>query len=246
LTFIPPGAFANRLVPDVPTSVIPSQFDGLVKDRAIPPAVKDALRVSLALYRPEFSESERRWYVDIQISPDDNAYFPFVRLGLARYQPNAIAGCELSEIVASEFVQLTPDRSATVTVSSARGALRTVRVDIVGQESAGPAEPEGTDAHSVLVMRVDEAAGRAGRGAPRIWIPKADQDGREELELTYDVRSRAWRGQAQYELPAGKEYSAYLEEREGIIVDGSPHTAGDTTVRAATRVTYVDRIPLRT
>ncbi len=105
LTYIPPGAFANRLQPDVHARVAPSQLLGPDE------APSDGNSVALALYRPDYDIKEGRWYADVRITPPDDAYFPFVRLGLARYQPNAIRGCELSEIVTSEFVQLTPDRS---------------------------------------------------------------------------------------------------------------------------------------
>src|SRR6202020_2869991 len=99
LDFIPPGAFTNRMTPDVPSCgsfasvdpddprtlcLIPSQFaDGSVKDPS-------KLVVALALFKPEYDESEQRWYADIRIAPDDNTYFPFVRLAMARYNPNAI------------------------------------------------------------------------------------------------------------------------------------------------------------
>ena len=44
---------------------------------------------------------------------------PFVRLALARYQPRSIDGVELSEVVLADFAQLTPDRSAALTVDPA-------------------------------------------------------------------------------------------------------------------------------
>ena len=43
------------------------------------------------------------------------AYFPFIRLALARYQPQSIANAHLSRVVLVDFAQLMPDRSASIT-----------------------------------------------------------------------------------------------------------------------------------
>ena len=46
--------------------------------------------------------------------PRSSAYFPFVRLALARYQPDSMPECHLSPVVLADFTQLAPDRSLTV------------------------------------------------------------------------------------------------------------------------------------
>ncbi|MFI9047293.1 hypothetical protein [Streptomyces sp. NPDC053427] len=54
-----------------------------------------------------------RWYADIEITPPQTApsYAPFVRLALARYQPNTLPELSpLSPIVVSDPVRLLPDR----------------------------------------------------------------------------------------------------------------------------------------
>jgi len=38
-----------------------------------------------------------------------------VRLALARYQPQSVPGAHLSRVVLVDFVQLMPDRSASIT-----------------------------------------------------------------------------------------------------------------------------------
>ncbi|CAM3594524.1 hypothetical protein GCM10009865_38550 [Aeromicrobium ponti] len=56
-----------------------------------------------------------RWFVDIAIpSLVENSYCPFVRLALARYQPNSLEGLEISSVVMTEMVQLLPERSLRV------------------------------------------------------------------------------------------------------------------------------------
>jgi hypothetical protein len=43
------------------------------------------------------------------------AYFPFVRLALARFQPDSIPDAHLSRVVLAEFIQLLPGRAASMT-----------------------------------------------------------------------------------------------------------------------------------
>jgi len=54
------------------------------------------------------------WYCDIEMDMGE-AYFPFVRLALARYQPQSVADAHLSRVVLADFAQLLPDRSASLT-----------------------------------------------------------------------------------------------------------------------------------
>jgi hypothetical protein len=63
-----------------------------------------------------YDASRQLWYADLQVNAG-TSYFPFVRLALARYQANALTGCELSGVTLADFVQLAPDRAATVSWS---------------------------------------------------------------------------------------------------------------------------------
>ena len=60
------------------------------------------------------AHGRRLWYCDIQMDMGE-AYFPFVRLALARYQPQSIANAHLSRVVLADFIQLLPDRAASIT-----------------------------------------------------------------------------------------------------------------------------------
>lgn len=64
-------------------------------------------------YRPQYNAERQLWYVDIAF--DARATFwPFVRLAVARYQPESVAGAHLSTPVRLDFVQLAPERTASV------------------------------------------------------------------------------------------------------------------------------------
>jgi hypothetical protein len=88
-------------------------------------------------YRPAFSLERGLWYVDVALDPG-SAFWPFVRLAVARYQPDSIGSCHLSPPVRCDFVQLTPERTTSVS----RTDLRHVRVVVSGP--VGARTPPGT------------------------------------------------------------------------------------------------------
>ena len=57
-----------------------------------------------------------------------NAIWPFLRLSVARYQPNSIPNMAFSEVVATDFVQLPPERIGTLS----RPDSGEVRVTVTG------------------------------------------------------------------------------------------------------------------
>jgi hypothetical protein len=75
----------------------------------LPPSVA----VVVAAHDVFFDRGRRLWYCDIEIDPGDT-YFPFVRLALARYQAHSLNHAHLSRVVMTDFIQLTPDRTAEV------------------------------------------------------------------------------------------------------------------------------------
>ncbi len=83
--------------------------------------------VTVLGYEPQYSLERSKWYVDIAIDPGSTMW-PFVRLGLARYQPDSLPGCHLSAPTLCDFVQLPPPRTMSVSRTDARG----VRVVVSG------------------------------------------------------------------------------------------------------------------
>ncbi len=84
-------------------------------------------KVSVAPHDVAFDPARSLWYCDIVINPGDT-YFPFVRLALARYQPKSVDNAHLSRVVRAEFVQLAPDRLATVSTHPSKPNVRIVAV----------------------------------------------------------------------------------------------------------------------
>jgi hypothetical protein len=73
-------------------------------------------RVDVAGHVVEYDAFRNLLYCDIDIDTPTGTYFPFVRLALARYQPNSLAGLELSRVVVADFVQVPPSRIATLSL----------------------------------------------------------------------------------------------------------------------------------
>jgi hypothetical protein len=93
-------------------------------------------------YAVQFDAEQRRWYADVQIDPGQS-YCPFIRLALARYQPDSVAGAELSPVVLCDFMQLLPHRTLSVT-ASADGKTLQVRVDGVMPRILIPPRSQGS------------------------------------------------------------------------------------------------------
>jgi hypothetical protein len=70
-------------------------------------------QVGVVAHRVHWSPERQLWYCDIALETG-RSYMPFVRLALARYQPNAIGGAHLSAVVLADFAQLLPRRRAVL------------------------------------------------------------------------------------------------------------------------------------
>ena len=84
-------------------------------------------------YVPQYNQERQLWYVDVAVEPGSKMW-PFIRLSVARYQPDSIDGCHLSPQVLCNFVQLTPERTASVS----RTDVRHVRVVVSGPVGVRP------------------------------------------------------------------------------------------------------------
>ena len=72
------------------------------------------VQVDVAPHDVSWDPVRHLWYCDVDVN-FGAAYFPFVRLALARYQPVSETGAHLSPIVLADFMSLTPDRWLSIT-----------------------------------------------------------------------------------------------------------------------------------
>lgn len=135
----------------------------------------------------------RTWFCDIELTPGP-AYFPFVRLALARYQPQALPEARLSPVVLADFAQLAPDRSVTL----AHPGPSAVHVNVLGpayhKTAAGPQS----------FGRVTASVERREPGVPGDlgWVPGPETD----LPGVGTAQSLTrWSGQLTLPAPRGSE-----------------------------------------
>jgi hypothetical protein len=105
-----------------------------------------------------YDNDRKLWYCDI-VMDSGEAYFPFVRLALVRYQPQSVADAHLSRVVLAEFAQLLPDRAASITFDPID--LTSLDLAITGLTYSGPGS---------VVMTVTLQTQPSG-GGDQAWVP---------------------------------------------------------------------------
>jgi hypothetical protein len=179
-----PDAAGEWLPPNAPPAEAdqkpgPFQVTNLLPPGAIPGA--NAPVVEIAPHDVRFDAERRLWYCDIEVST--SAYYPFIRLALARYQPTSVTSAHLSPVVLADMMPLSADRWLTVTRTSdaakrhvsvygvrytdtssrleASSAPSMSLVPPIGgpPETLVPADPSGTPVFEVWLERLDPAYG---------------------------------------------------------------------------------------
>ena len=114
-------------------------------------------------YQPEFDEDSGRWFVDVALQGTP-ALWPFVRLAVARFQPQSIEGCSLSPVALSSWVQPLPTRTLTVS----RPDPRHVQVTLSGVVSWLRFDPHGGPELPGEQLSADSPTGDAATRASRL------------------------------------------------------------------------------
>jgi hypothetical protein len=194
-------------------------------------------RVAVAGHEIEWDEDRHLFFCDLDVSAGAS-YYPFVRLALARYQPASIENAELSPVVLADFVQLAPERVATL-VRHPDNARR------IGVSLSGPAYRANASflCSSRVEVRVERFldATESGFG----WVPVSQ--GPTPLAALQALKDVAlWSGEV--ELPADRadaRFRIVFEEFESFLrdqVDPPPQASFGEGV--AERLVYADAIEL--
>lgn len=207
--------------------------------------------VTVLGYEPQFSVERQLWYVDIAIDPGDHIW-PFVRLAVARYQPESIDGCHLSPPVKCDFVQLLPERTASVSRTDARH-VRVVVSGPFGIRGGTDFPPQPADANDA-VRRNRRLVARLQRARPDIptdlgWETVDSID----LQLRGSGRTAAegaWVGElnSPTNIPVRKpgnreDWRVTLEEWE--LLEGDPADLGEGGPGVwESRLVYADEVTL--
>jgi hypothetical protein len=245
-----PEAFTNRVL----TTPQPPDFSPRPPPLSTGPyalAEDNTLSVSVVGFFPEYNYDRNLWFVDIEMNPGDS-YFPFVRLAMARFQPHSVnfgaqSSQHLSRVTRTEFMQLVPDRTASITPMG--GGVLSVAVTGVGGynafavATASSSSIDSTFGHTVTVQVQARPIGSAN---DLLWT----NVGPQSLLATYSIDApdvAVWKGEVR--MPArrdsSQEYQLLIKETERYAADGdfADGVVGNTAY--ADRLVYACGIPLR-
>lgn len=181
-------------------------------------------------HKVEYDEERALWFCDVAIDPHD-AYVPFVRLALARFQPISVPGAHLSKIVTADFIQLAPDRTVSVTFNRSNPKELTVAVGgasyvqgaggngpgeiVVSLETQGPNLPEEVGWNEVPRSAVTLKASRVANAEPGnfVWGGK--------MALPADIKSKPYR-------VAVREFEAFVPDEAAQAVRTATMAAAPT------------------
>ncbi|MFO0575521.1 MAG: hypothetical protein U1A78_16120 [Polyangia bacterium] len=217
-------------------------------------------QVAVLAYEPAYHDERRLWQVDVGLSAGA-ALWPFVRLVVARYQPDALPGCALSESVQCDFAQLPPERAFTL----ARPDERTARIVVSGPVGVNilgwPRYARLVAAGRVTWETAKEAVNACRRLIARLEQREPGQTSdlawRELATVPLDLEgydaargSASWVGAitlpravaiVQPGQPERTDLRVTVEEIEILPADGEP---GSRQPGTEERVVYADTIPL--
>jgi hypothetical protein len=254
--FVQQGPGARGSLPLVDLLHLAGLDDRLEAGRPVrPPSVETLVDLpgqpsaSVLGYRPEFSAERGLWFVDVAVDPGA-AFWPFLRLSVARYQPSSLPGLSLSPIVKCDFVQLLPPRTTLLSRPDAEHA----RVVVTGPVGVPRGFQRDSFEQSVALSRTMFA--RLEQRAPSVGT---DLGWRTVAATALPVRGVdatmvSWEGEL--DLPtalpperpgSSPDWRVTVEEWEALPADSIPSGSSITTVlptRFGRRVVYADRLAL--
>lgn len=253
------GSFPERKLPDFPRKdafrsvggrPIPYE-EGLtiaalknVQPAAVGCASGEEFKVAVVGFQPEFDQERNLWRCDIEMNPTET-YFPFVRLGLARYQPSSLSGekdCKLSAVVLAEFMQLTPDRWANLQYGSDSHRVDLTVTGFSYQSRLAEKGKQPTDGTGAMNVAVEERC--KNRDGDLRWqrIPVAGSAANGQLApvsvLSTEKGETVWK--FEISLPRSRKVSRYrvvILESEIIAQDKD---YGPIEYRDGSRIVYAD------
>lgn len=190
--------------------------------------------VSVAGYAPLYNEQRQLWYADLRIDPGADAWWPFVRLALARYQPHSIDGRHLSAPVLADYIQLPAPRTARIRRNGGELLVEVSGPTLVGSDGDGKSRLRLLHMEAVL----ERYGGEAGGNDPLHW-----QAVGEPLELLPEHGSWEPQGRWKGVLPiAGGGQRQRVTIRESLHLRGDNLPAHDDPGHRRRRLLYADSI----
>jgi hypothetical protein len=164
------------------------------------------MTVDAAEYAVDFDPERRLWFADVTFAVGAR-YFPFVKLAVARFQPFSLPGVELSRVAVTDFIQLPPDRRASVDVTFSGIGSDQAEFEVSG---VVPQHSEGSQAGKVSVTPTLRAAVLRQVGNDE-WT-----DENAQVEMAFSDRDgvRTWKGKVPFLRELGVRRKLVIEEVE--------------------------------
>ncbi len=199
-------------------------------------------RFSAVGHEVKFDEERGLWFCDLDIAPKD-AYFPFVRLALARFQPNSVAGAHLSRVVQADFMQLVPGRAASVVFDKPGAGAKSLNVTVAGVSYIQSAGGGPSDIEASLETRASDLSGELG------WTAVANGTVALKAQRMPNLAPGHFTWTAKINLPTNKgakPYRLVIREFETFISDEIDRTARATAVvhKKARRLVFAEALEL--
>jgi len=199
-------------------------------------------RFSAVGHEVKFDEERGLWFCDLDIAPKD-AYFPFVRLALARFQPNSVAGAHLSRVVQADFIQLVPGRAASVVFDKPGAGAKSLNVTVAGVSYIQSAGGGPSDIEASLETRASDIEGELG------WTAVSNSTVALQAQRMPNLAPGHFTWTAKINLPTAKgakPYRLVIREYETFVSDEIDKTAHATAavLKKARRLVFAEAVEL--
>ncbi len=202
-------------------------------------------KVNIAGFKVEYNTDRKLWYSDIQLDSDIMiSYYPFIRLALARYQPNSIIDAHISRVVLTDFVQVANDRTLNIDFKDNNEDFY---ISVVGIAT-------GDRASNRVEVIIESLA--PGAHHEFGWVPISstkNQPNPYTLKLSpVDLSTYLWKWAANLKLPKTRSANTYrlvVREYERFKADAHPKNAfmlssAQHFVKDTERMVYADIVEL--
>ncbi|HVJ44289.1 MAG TPA: hypothetical protein VM639_22490 [Dongiaceae bacterium] len=195
-------------------------------------------KVQVVAYAPQFDPARRLWFCDVPMT-GSRSYFGFIKLAIARYQPQSIDGHEISTVFRADFVQMIPERWINVRRDSLL-RRRVMIIEVYGtkhlQSDNYAPDPALAGKFSIIVER---HCGDQSKDAG--WSPAAHQEYEIVEVAPPDPKKADPNLIVRFELrfanhPIGRRRIIVVEEETRQTRVEKP----DYTYQPASRLVYVD------
>jgi len=140
-------------------------------------ATTENAKVEIAPHDVFYDEERQLWYCDIEVDCG-TAYYPFIRLALARYQPVSKTNAYLSNIVLADFMALNPDRWLNVTHADGSNVHHITLSGATYSDSSGNQESKKAPVYSLKTPDGESITVSAAKISPtsivEVWVERLD------------------------------------------------------------------------